>query len=396
MLVVPLSAAVSACAALWGFQDAVDLPDANLDAPALDEADSTPGPVDSAAADAGEGDGAGADADGAGSPGDASGPGDGTAAQDAPALDLCAACAPALPGNGWSGPFEMFQIDSIVTADGAALEAGSAALPTCGQDDPAWDTAIDLHGLPVAPPAECSCACGSPSDAVCSTPTASYFDDAVCNKSCAGGSTSIGSACTPTEPPVAGCENAHLELSTELLDAGACGVEAGVVRPTMSWQVTARLCAPTPAIGSSAALGPVCEAGICVPATDPVFESGYCVIYAGTVACPEPGYPVRHTYADGGQPYYADSLDTRGCTACGCGPPAGVSCSLEAGTSTAIEAGVCVSPMPYAGCTNVGQETTFVTAAAAPVGGGCTTLAEGGVAFGSVEPTVPYTICCTQ
>ncbi|HXX68022.1 MAG TPA: hypothetical protein VEK07_12600, partial [Polyangiaceae bacterium] len=370
--------------AIWGFKDAVDLPDAaTSENDATDLADST-GAFDSAIADGGT------------PASDASSTGD-TAADvlevDSTPPVVCA-CAPPLPGFGWNGPFELFELQGMSPlGDGVPDAAAPANLPSCGQNGASWAQALDLHGVPEAAPADCACACGSPST-VCSAPVANYFDDPMCKNPCALDAATIDAGCTALAAPQPGCMDVHVELSTTLEDAGTCAVDASIVVPPVSWQGTARLCSPSPVFSMPPAAG-ACEAGICVPPIESPFESAYCIIYADIVACPDAGYAARHAY-DAGLPYYTSVIDTRTCTPCGCEAPTGVSCALDAGTSTDSDQGMCVAPTAYSGCTAAGPAQIFATATAAQQGGSCTTTPDGGQAVGAVLPTAPYTICCTQ
>lgn len=395
LLVLLVSGAVSACAAIWGFQDAIELADGGSadaadDATSVVDAESTDGFSDAAISD------------GAAAQGDASSNGDAPAdavEDDAAPLTPCA-CAPPLPGFGWSGPFELYQLVAIVTADGGVGDAGAGtgappAFPACGQNSSSWAEALDLHGVPEAGLAECACSCGAPSAVACSTPLANYFDDPMCRISCGISATTVDNACTALAAAQPGCMNIHTELSTTLEDAGTCGVDASTVVPPISWQGLARLCSPSPLSGTQPMAG-TCEAGICVPGVESAFENAYCIIYADIVACPDAGYSVPHAYDDAGHPYYASAIDTRTCTPCGCQPPTGVGCVLDAGTSTDLDMSVCVDPTPYSGCTSIGSMATFATATAEAQGGACATMPEGGQAAGMVVPTAPYTICCTE
>lgn len=384
LLALSLSGTVSACAAIWGFQDATDLPDSGS------PSSSATGLVNNgdSMADSAVGDAVAEDGDAGDAPNEQS--------EAATPPNLCAACAPPLPPGRWSGPFELFELDALLAADGAPPPGQSAApppLPSCGQTNSAWAAALDLHGLPDAAPAACMCTCAAPSGSLCSA-VANYFADPQCKTSCGtplaidGGCTSLASAdplCT------------RVELAATLENAGTCAPDASIVVPPLSWQVTARLCSQsTVDTSSSSSQGGVCEAGVCVPAIESRFENAYCTIYADSVDCPDAGYPVRHGYDDAGSSYYADSVDTRACSPCECGAPANVVCVLEGGTTNMTNAaGACDNPSPTA-CANlnVGAMTTFGTATTTPMGGEC--MPEGGEPIGMLLPTAPYTICCTR
>lgn len=311
------------------------------------------------------------------------------AGEDAAQPDLCAACAPPPPGLGWSGPFELFELDALLAGD------GGPPLPSCGQADSAWEAAFDLHALPDAAPAACMCSCGQPSGSVCSA-VATYFVDSQCKTAC-GTPLTIDAGCTSLASADPLCSRVQLVATLE--DAGTCApATVSIAIPPVSWQVTARLCSPSTAgTSASSAQGGVCEAGVCVPATESRFEGAYCAIYADIVGCPDAGYSVRHGYNDAGSSYYAGSVDTRACSSCACSSPGGVACVLDGGTTAMTSAGACVNPSPSA-CANLsmGPMTVFGTATATPMGGECTTLPEGGEPTGTLMPTAPYTVCCTQ
>jgi hypothetical protein len=406
-LVSVLSAGVSACAAIWGFQDAIDPRDAGdeglastIDATSLDAASSEP---EGATEEPGT---AGADTLEAGVGGDDGGsawldaPATMTSESDAPGSDAgttsdgssgpCpGACTPAVP-TGWAGPFELYElpVDSI---DGGA-GPGASTPPACasvGADGGTpWTLSSDLHGSPNPSPATCGCSCGPVSGVVCS-PVANYYSDPACRSLCGRPAVPLPTGCAPIYPTGGGtgpCAGAHLALGAAITDTGACAAASSVLVPGPTWFRLARLCASAPMDTG------LCPSGTCVSPRTSGSEDAYCITSPGDIPCPATGYTVVHTSDDAGRSYYTGAVDSRGCTPCGCEIPSGQSCSATVSTYADRACGV---PIPYSSCmADPGPMSAEVAAAA--VGGSCASLTDGGQPTGTLRATGPYTVCCTQ
>jgi hypothetical protein len=402
LLVSVLSAGVSACAAIWGFQDAIDLRDASDEglASAVDATGDTGTPgADTLEASVGSDDGTSAflDAPAAmtsesdtseGEPGPA-GP-DAGAASDGSSGQCPGACTPAVP-IGWAGPFELYELQAN-SVDGGGGPSASAP-PACasvGADGGApWTLSSDLHGSPNASPAACECSCGPVSGAVCS-PVANYFSDPACRSLCGRPAIPIPMGCAPIYPTGGGpgpCAGAHLALGAAIADAGTCAPASSVQVPSPTWFRLARLCASAP-------MDPgLCPSGTCVSAPTAGFEDDYCITSPGDTPCPATGYTVSHTSDDAGSSYYTGADDSRGCTPCGCETPSGLSCSANVSTYADRACGM---PIPYSGCMATDPGPMSAQVATAAVGGSCASVPGGGQPTGSLRATGPYTVCCTQ
>jgi len=421
---VALSVSVGACAAIWGFQDAIDRQDIdggsnagghdadgrNVDATvgALDspvetgtvlESDVTdasaatptegeaamPTSADDAESDQGATDSpSGMGATDSPSGIDATDSPSGIDAADSPSgIDVVqceATCQPA-PPMGWEGPFE------IAEGDGGPLPGCNGA---------PWVDKYLLAASPNQGPAACSCNCGPPTNVTCSAPTVTYFKFAM---NCPQGAcaTSPLDSCVATSAAASQCPPAPrgFEVGSSAAVGGACAPDGSTVLPPVVWGANARLCAPA-AISTNGCA----PASRCLPTPDPQFQNTFCVVArADAGACPS-AYPVTHPRSQSGSAfYYARASDERSCTTCTCGPPAGVTCA-DASVLTYFSSDTCMPrtdgvslPAP-SGCLSNSGVLGMEFAGATPTGGKCTP--SGGQPQGGIVPTAPYTICCTQ
>lgn len=370
----------AACAAVWGFQDAVDRVDGSVDA--SDGASSDAAPAD-------EGDAGGAvtpDAADAGVDASSDGPVD--APNDGPALDgphdapqdvvdaapdgapCTAACVPAAPA-GWEGPLEIYE------------GMGGPPPPLPPSCTGAYPTVVyDGTGSPVAPAAACSCTCGAPTGTSCDPPVVNYFSDNTCTTTCGTPNQPIPTTCTALG--ITGCGGTHIRISNPVATGGSCIPDAGATVPPAGWSAAVRLCAAATPPGPSG-----CDAGsVCAPTSGLPFETAtYCVARSGAWPCPA-GYPSQRTY-------YGGAVDTRACAPCTCGAPTGATCSgdvLSLYGATCSGTGTQVT-IPQT-CTGLGGSKMMgLSAGVAPTGGACAPSDAG--ATGSFTPTTPTTICCT-
>jgi hypothetical protein len=372
-----LGASATGCAAIWGFQDAVDLRDASTA-----EAEAEASTADATATDASSGDPRDATLDSAQAEAEAP---DAASADEPPAGDAsdeaASACTgPCMPSpdGGWVGPFSLLEV-----RDGG----------TCGPCGGGWTEAWHLGAAPSAPAASCDCRCGAPGNVTCSAPAATFWNSRFCNVQCAGpGAQGTIGACTSLMGIEGSCgPNTHFTLGTSVPDGGSCVSTAIVDAAAPTWGAELRLCAPT-APGA-------CAAGTCFPQSDPDAASvaapqTLCVAEQGKAACPS-SYPVPHAVGDGGTPYTdIDGVtDGRGCT-CSCGAPSGVVCASGVtlyGPPACTDAGV----VPVEAGTACFATTGAIAATSSWTadGGSCTPY---GSPTGELTPGPAYTVCCTR
>ncbi len=406
-ITVALSANVGACAAIWGFQDAIDRhdPDGGLDVDSTvnagDSRVETSTARDNDAADAPR------DNDTANAPRDndvadaaAITPSEGEAAMPTGTVDAAgdldspvgidvgfdvvsqcdAVCAPT-PPIGWEGPFE------ISEGDGGPLPGCNAA---------SWVDKYLLAASPNQGPAACHCNCGPPTNVSCSAPAVTYFRLAMnCPQGACG--TSTLDNCVATSAAGSQCpQTPHgFQVGSSAAVGGGCTPGGSTVLPPVGWGANARLCAPAVASTNGCAPG-----SLCLPTLDPQFQNTSCIVArADAGACPS-AYPVAHPRSEfGAALYYADASDERSCTACTCGPPGGVTCA-DASVLTYSNSDTCMPrtdgvslPAPSGCILNTGV-LGMEFAGATPSGGKC--VPDGGQPQGGIVPTAPYTICCTQ
>jgi hypothetical protein len=370
-----LGACAPGCAAIWGFQDAIDVRDGSTAEPPADAIT-----ADAVTRDASLGGSLDATLDGPGVEADAAS-GDEGPEIDAPdeAAPTCAGpCMPA-PDGGWTGPFALQEI-----RDGGALDP-------CA---PGWTEARHLGAAPSAPAASCDCRCGAPGNVTCSAPVATFWNSRFCNTPCPGpGAQDTIGTCTSLMAIQGSCGvNAHFTLGGSVPDGGSCVPTAIVDAAAPAWGAELRLCAPA---------GPGrCASGTCFPESDVDAASDaapqtFCVAQQGNVACP-PSYPVVHSLGDGGTPYSDGVVDGRGCT-CSCGAPSGVVCtsSITLYGPPACTAGAALASPAEAGspaCVGMTGATAASSSWTAD-GGSCTPY---GGPTGELTPGPAYTVCCTR
>jgi hypothetical protein len=343
------AASASACAAIWGFQDATDLRDASVDGSADGTADGTIDTNEDRGADQGTGEVAS---------------GDGALDASPEATATCAqACVAAPPDNTWVGPF--------------AIEEGTM-LAGCTGPYPAQQ--YRGYAEASAPAASCTCACGAPEGGTCSDPVTNFWFDNVCTKGCGSPNQAIQTSCTP----VTGSGCSHFTLSAPVASGGSCAPSGTTEVPDAAWTVNAILC------GSDAGTGGCDDGSVCTPTTTgPFLLATYCIATNGdTATCPS-SYPKVRTY-------FASASDTRGCSTCSCGSPDGSAC--VGGTTTFYDQPGCShnpvsEPMP-SGCTNNPNGQSGIYTGETPAGGSCSP--SGGLPVGTFTPTSPTTICCTK
>ncbi len=361
-ITVALSANVGACAAIWGFQDAIDRhdPDGGLDV------DSTVNAGDSRV-------------------------------ETSTARDNDAADAPR-DNDTANAPRD----NDVADAAAITPSEGEAAMPT-GTVDAAGDldspVGIDV-GFDVVSQCDAVCAPTPPigweGPFEISAPAVTYFRLAMnCPQGACG--TSTLDNCVATSAAGSQCpQTPHgFQVGSSAAVGGGCTPGGSTVLPPVGWGANARLCAPAVASTNGCAPG-----SLCLPTLDPQFQNTSCIVArADAGACPS-AYPVAHPRSEfGAALYYADASDERSCTACTCGPPGGVTCA-DASVLTYSNSDTCMPrtdgvslPAPSGCILNTGV-LGMEFAGATPSGGKC--VPDGGQPQGGIVPTAPYTICCTQ
>jgi hypothetical protein len=282
--------------------------------------------------------------------------------------DGCAgSCVPAAP-SGWLGPF-------------ASLRSAGALSAPC---PPAFPLDALDGGLTAIPgPATCTCACGAPTGIGCVV-YASYFSDARCTASCGAALQTTGSGCLPTT----GCGNTeYFTAGYTVASGGKCTPSAGTdLKPADGGTTGLRLCSPPASLSS---FGCSTANTFCLPqAKGPLDPNTYCVATTGDADC-LPAFPNKAQYNRG------PGTDTRACSPCTCGTPAGATCS--ASTIVSYSDDQCATKTgstfvtPNLTCTSMGgSHVTY--SLEVPDGGRCTS--EGGTAVGGFTADQPMTVCC--
>jgi hypothetical protein len=135
-----------------------------------------------------------------------------------------------------------------------------------------------------------------------------------------------------------------------------------------------------------------CSAGVCLP-TPPAEYGQLCIFQAGDIACPTSEYTTKTVV-------YQSIKDTRGCTPCACGTPAGGKCPADievfdepncAGTQVATFPGDGIACSPEELSMSGELSFRFVQTGNAA---GATCAASGGAPTGTATGATPMTVCC--
>jgi hypothetical protein len=251
-----------------------------------------------------------------------------------------------------------------------------------------------------------SCACDPP-EVSCELPVDWSAADALCPAGPEAQRTSFAApggwdgACTTenTIPAGQACPGGpctqSLDIPAPRVLSGPCAPRTvalpGTPQDEPSWKTAARACVGT--------ASPQCTdpALTCVPAPPeveaPLQPFLTCIFRDGEQECPE-GYPDQHVF-------YTGLDDTRGCTPCSCGEPAGASCTVlasafsDAACSTLVVAALVRSDNPS--CQGIVEGTALGSKSATVVNtvpGTC--VPAGGEAIGGVAPTGAGTFCCRE
>jgi hypothetical protein len=333
---LPLSAALVACSAIWGFQEGVlGNPDGGIP-------EATPDAVPDGGEDA--------------------------MSRDTGCAPPTQTCEPVAP-SGWSGPYEISEV--------------SGSSPTaCGANYP--NQKIVAGASPNAPPASCDCSCGEAVGSGCAAPTLTLYNNSPCDDAslCKTVDASTES-CLDLDPM---CGGAHMSLSAPTPIVGSCAPMGKTSVVDAGWETTLGVCgtATPPAYVKG-----ICEPEqVCVPVLDGVpFGGTYCIASTGNNSCPAGPYSEKKVY-------YRSGTDTRGCTACDCKPP-NVTCTN--GVVATFNNTGCPSPphntfMASTACMPIGGDKSALFIDAEVSSGPCAPT--GGAPTGAFMPMNPVTICC--
>ncbi len=293
-------------------------------------------------------------------------------------------CVP-LPG-GSTG----FYPQPFLRWDGPAMalpikKACPSNAPVPGQS---WYSTPD----PAQPCPTCSCA---PPTGVCMLPETVTVSASPMCPSDAG---------VPFNPPDAwdgGCTTNDAIAALEC-DGGDCSATVGPMLPVdecvpnqsiipklVTWGFVAYSC------NGKTNDGECNDAGeVCVP--QPPKEFNICVSRQGDdslIECPQ-GYPARSVF-------YVAANDDRGCTACGCDPPQGSTCSslvsLYTDGACSMQIGAVTATSSSSMCVDIPAASSLGSKQASPptyIPGSC--QPNGGKATGTVQPLDPFTFCCQK
>jgi hypothetical protein len=278
--------------------------------------------------------------------------------------DATHACT-AAPPAGWGGPFALYE--------GPAANAP----PPCAA--PFASLVYEGKAGLSFKPATCSaCTCTTPIGATCSAPTFAMFSKSSCGTQCGTFSpkgTQIATPCTAWS---------FKPLADAVVTGGSCTAIGGNQQvQAYSFDTAARGCAPP-----AAPVG--CGGGLCVPKPSAPFASTYCIYNAGELACPS-AYPTKHVY-------YQGASDTRTCTACACGAPAGGTnaCTWRAWFyASGCSGGGYPTDGPTGGrCDGFNSAVTCMDSYVTGPTGTLSCPPSGGQSTGTVTATGATTICC--
>ena len=229
-------------------------------------------------------------------------------------------------------------------------------------------------------PAVCGCTCKPAHGEVCSSATLGVFSDPSCTPA-SGASLDLQSTCASglSGKPLSA---QSISVTAAAPSAGQCDGDATVDQPAPTFDERS-LCQPE-AAGSSCG-----DTGACIPVPDGALMPRLCVWVEGHAdSCPG-------DFTERFDLYRGDVVDTRGCTACTCGPSDG-SCVA---TAFAYGDGACGTPKNQVsseqGCVQLGSPG-FASASATYA------LKVGSCAPVKVQPTGtvtasgPVTVCCTN
>jgi hypothetical protein len=292
-------------------------------------------------------------------------------------------CAPIQPFDGWEGP-GLFWSGPSGTAPKCPDHAPVLAYQGHG-DDLVWSPLCDA----------CTCA---PSTGDCAPPASIAASSAKCDQlgttSPFDGPAAWDGSCTANDCicPAPQCTHALSVLSLAVgplvLTDEVCAASPTTNTPnTPTWMTDVLACRGMVTSG----LDCTDASTTCVPsAAPPDFQ--ICIFHHGETTCPD-SYPYKHVA-------YTSFDDTRGCTLCTCGTPAGGSCTGNLTIFT--DTGCTMPPPPQAPTWSLTSTTPACVGAGAPLGSKTVTdlayqpgtCAPSGGPSGSAQAAGRSTFCC--
>jgi hypothetical protein len=244
--------------------------------------------------------------------------------------------------------------------------------------------------LDTVDPAECTCTCELKGTSCKGSFSLQGYAGANCTAPSCGTAIPAGELGT-CQPYISGkCSNQNpapvvaWDVSINATSEAWCKPSAGsALPPAPKWKTLALGC-------GSLSLSPgECTGGsVCVPQPGAPFLGGACVLRTGDEQCPAGPYTKRSVV-------FGAAEDTRACSECSCGGPAGGSCqgtlSLKSGVGCT---GQSLGSAAVPGCAAKPSGSGYLIANVSFVGATCP--ATGGTPTGTVTPTGPTTVCCLE
>jgi hypothetical protein len=280
-----------------------------------------------------------------------------------------------LAPDGWSGP--------------VLASLGNILAPDCPSVAPTQEL-LAGYGTLTAPPATCSACSCSLDGVVCALPVLTYYRESSCGSvNYPSQNHTITAANQCVAPPFLTQAVSYRGNTIGQTAQSKPMCKPGMAMPTTmppSFATQARLCKPS-------ALGGGCQPmHVCAPKPGASGSDGAmsaCITQAGDMPCPAGPYSVKTVV-------YGKTDDTRGCSACTCGPPSNVKCN---GTTTTYTDNACMTAktvVPHTNaCTNSSAGSIKIIYTADPPTGSCSVVANGGQPNGAAMPAEPHTVCCT-
>lgn len=269
------------------------------------------------------------------------------------------------PPSGWQGPVLLYV-------------GKQAEVPSCPSEMP------ESTDSPTGDPTgsfTCECRCGGVNGAQCKA-----FLQGWNNAGCTGAfveELDLGSCQTPGS-------DSSFRADARLVTNGSCNAFAGFkTKAPAQFDAMLRACGRPTSFASDG-----CGSGeLCVPDGVAPFKAHTCIVSDDPAAvCPAPWTDLHHAWAD------AD--DDRACNrgSCGCGEPAGTTCSGNMrtyGAATDCTGASQLLPLPVAQCTTASAASSqrVITLSLAANGGSCPTVGAPTPA-GGVRGTGGSVVCC--
>ena len=273
-------------------------------------------------------------------------------------------CVPRAP-NGWSEP-------------GYVAERGSSPQPSdCESLVPFGKV---LHADLQLSPAQCPCACGTPTGGTCEGDGILWQYAA-----CGGGNASSNETCNGIPPSWS--IGSVLAYQGTVTATGTCVSSVTTTIPPVQWGASLDLCLPVE-------LGAGCGADqVCIPRPPQDADEHACIASTGDKGC-SGAYPEKRLYFEGYD-------DTRACTdgTCSCNAAEAQQCT---GEYLLYSDDTCTDVVFSAPLDGACHDTGLALGGAlsdrivvdSPSGGACSPQGNG-TPVGALAPKLPHTVCCT-